>query len=253
MCQALFPHAKSAAAQRPEEIDTPRDWASILYRATWYAWKIGNGIEAENMSIQAMKARRKVLGKDDEDTLWSMVMVDALDECDDDNNIQTIFNHFAMVRQLKRVRIQVFLTSRPEVPIRHGFHELSSAEHQDFVLHNISPSIVDHDIRVFLEHAFKGIARDRSLGASWPGQEIVKLLVQHASGLSIWAATACRFIREGRAFAEDRLATILQYSRGTANEPEKHLNEMYLTVLRYYISKYSDEEAENFNLCLRVC
>lgn len=59
VCQALFPHAKSAVAQRPEEQDTLRDWASILYKAAWYAGKIGNGVEAEKMSVQAMKARKR--------------------------------------------------------------------------------------------------------------------------------------------------------------------------------------------------
>jgi len=75
VCQALFPHAKAAAAQRPEENNALQDWALILYRAAWYAWKMGDGVEAEQMSIQAMKARRRVLGREDEDTLWSMAMV----------------------------------------------------------------------------------------------------------------------------------------------------------------------------------
>ena len=75
VCQALFPQAKSAAAQKPEEQDPLRDWASILYKAAWYAWRMGNGVEAEEMSVQAMKARRKILGREDEDTLWSMAMV----------------------------------------------------------------------------------------------------------------------------------------------------------------------------------
>ena len=75
VCQALFPHAKSAAAQQPEEQDPLRDWASILYKAAWYAWRMGNGVEAEEMSVQAMKARKKILGREDEDTLWSMAMV----------------------------------------------------------------------------------------------------------------------------------------------------------------------------------
>jgi hypothetical protein len=52
-----------------------RDWASILYKAAWYAWRIGNGVEAEQMSVQAMKARRKFLGRENEDTLLSMARV----------------------------------------------------------------------------------------------------------------------------------------------------------------------------------
>ncbi|MCJ1386364.1 hypothetical protein MMC17_009490, partial [Xylographa soralifera] len=74
-CQALFPHAKSAAAQRPETQDSLRDWASILYKAAWYAWRVGNAVEAEKMSVQALKVRKRILGREHEDTLNSMAMV----------------------------------------------------------------------------------------------------------------------------------------------------------------------------------
>jgi hypothetical protein len=41
----------------------------ILYKAAWYAWKMGNGVEAEMMSVQATGARKMILGQDHEDTL----------------------------------------------------------------------------------------------------------------------------------------------------------------------------------------
>lgn len=74
-CQALFPHAQSAAAQQPGDQDSLIDWTSILYKAAWYAWSIGNGIEAEKMSLQAAKIRKRILGQEHNDTLDSMVMV----------------------------------------------------------------------------------------------------------------------------------------------------------------------------------
>ncbi|KAH8760639.1 P-loop containing nucleoside triphosphate hydrolase protein [Hyaloscypha finlandica] len=74
-CQTLFPHAQSAAAQRPQEQDSLRDWASILYKAAWYAWRMGKGVEAEKMSIQAMEVRKKILGWEHNDTLDSIEMV----------------------------------------------------------------------------------------------------------------------------------------------------------------------------------
>ncbi|RDW68062.1 hypothetical protein BP6252_09458 [Coleophoma cylindrospora] len=49
-CQVLFPHTQSAAAQKPKENSSLEDWASILYKAAWYAWRIGNGLDAEKMS-----------------------------------------------------------------------------------------------------------------------------------------------------------------------------------------------------------
>jgi hypothetical protein len=45
-CQSLFPHAKSAVAHRPEEKDSLREWASLLYKAAWYAYRRGNAGDA---------------------------------------------------------------------------------------------------------------------------------------------------------------------------------------------------------------
>jgi tetratricopeptide (TPR) repeat protein len=75
VCQRLFPHAKSAAAKRPEDRESIEDWAFILDRAAGYASKIGNWAEAETMSTQAMKARKMILGLDHEDTIWSIIAV----------------------------------------------------------------------------------------------------------------------------------------------------------------------------------
>jgi hypothetical protein len=181
-----------------------------------------------------------------------ILVVDALDECDGDKDIQIILHLLAEVRSLEKARLRVFLTSRPEVPIRNGFIQIPGNEHQDFVLHNISPSIVDHDIHIFLKHNLNLIAQERSLAAGWPGEQIIKRLIQSASGLFIWAATACWFIREGKQFAVRRLDTILKHSSTTVNAPEKHLNEIYMTVLRHCISPgFTDEEAEELRSMLR--
>ena len=74
---------------------------------------------------------------------------------------------------------------------------MADAEHKDVVLYNISPSIVDHDVGLFLEDRLQSIGRERCLRTGWSGAEIIVQLVQSASGLSIWAATACQFIQNG--------------------------------------------------------
>jgi len=168
-----------------------------------------------------------------------VLVVDALDECDDDNNIRIILQLLTEARSVEAVRIRVFLTSRPEIPIRHGFRYMPDAEHQDFVLHSISRSIIDHDIRIFLEHDLRLVKRERSLGPDWPGRDTIRRLVQVAGGLFIWAATACRFIREGKRFAAKRLDTILNSSDGTATAPDSTLMKSTIlssrTLSRQYI------------------
>ncbi|KAK2592705.1 hypothetical protein QQS21_009606 [Conoideocrella luteorostrata] len=74
-CQALFPHAQSVAAQRPVSEKSMKEWATILYRAAWYALRVGKGIEAEDLSIKALKARKKIFDKPHRHVTDSKAMV----------------------------------------------------------------------------------------------------------------------------------------------------------------------------------
>ena len=74
-CRRLFPHTQFAAAQRPQAQESLRDWSDILYHAGWYAWNMGNGVEAEKMSVAAMRVREKMLGREHEDSLNIMALV----------------------------------------------------------------------------------------------------------------------------------------------------------------------------------
>ncbi|PSN58928.1 hypothetical protein BS50DRAFT_509500, partial [Corynespora cassiicola Philippines] len=194
-----------------------------------------------------------------------VVVVDALDECDNDDDVQIVVQLLAEARSLERVRLRVFLTSRPELPIRHVFGQMEDADHKDVALHDISPLIVRHDIATFLKHQLKMIARDYDQADDWPGAEVIELLVQNASGLFIWAATACRFIREGGQFVADRLRAILKdssladhLSKDSSSSdnsstddrlevlPKKRLDNIYLTVLKSPVRKYRKKERKKW-------
>jgi hypothetical protein len=173
------------------------------------------------------------------------VIIDALDECEGESDIRIILRLLAEARSLKKVRLRVLITSRPEVPIRYGFCQIPNAEHRDFILHDIEAAIVDHDIFIFLDHEIGSIGQEWSLGAGWPGKQVLRRLVLIASGLFIWAATACRFIREGRYYAAKRLSMMLEGSTFTL-APEHHLNNVYMTVLKTTIhEEYLEEEKED--------
>ncbi|EUC40168.1 hypothetical protein COCMIDRAFT_41455 [Bipolaris oryzae ATCC 44560] len=224
-----------------------------------------SGIARQSLRDQWHHLILRPLSKLREDRSYILV-VDALDECDNDNNIQIIIQLLAEVRpSLTGVRLRVFLTSRPEVPIRHGFGYMADSKHKDVVLHSFSPSVVDHDIGIFLEHWLSIIAKDCHYGDDWPGAETIKQLVQRACGLFIWAATAFRFIQEGGQFAKDRLRIVLKDNTVTDNPsedstssedsgtgdqfenlPENQLDSMYLTVLKRPIRRYTNYERKKW-------
>ncbi|KAH6667462.1 vegetative incompatibility protein HET-E-1 [Halenospora varia] len=179
-----------------------------------------------------------------------VLIVDALDECDNEDHIQMILQLLAEARSLK-IRLRVLITSRPEVPIRYGFCQIPHTEHHGFILHNIEAAIVDHDIFTFLDYEMRSIGQEWALGPGWPGEQALRKLVINASGLFIWAATACRFIREGRVYAAKRLLMMLEGSTSTL-AAEQHLNNVYTTVLKSTIhEEYLETEKEDRYLVLK--
>jgi hypothetical protein len=129
--------------------------------------------------------------------------------------------------------------------IQYEFRQIPHGEHQDFALHRVSPVIIN-DNRLFLEHEFRSIKEKHHLPAGWPGAQVIAQLVQNASRLFIWAATACRFVEDGvtRRVTHNRLHAFLQ-SSGPVSEPEAHLDKIYITVLTSSVpSTQTDEEKE---------
>ena len=136
---------------------------------TTIAWQLANTVpplksyiceaisEHKDIATQTLRDRwnqliyRPLLKLDSSSFQLPLVLItDAPDECDIENDIQRILQLLAEARELRNVRLRILVTSRPEIPIRHGFHNIPETERQDFVLHNISSSVINHDITIFL-------------------------------------------------------------------------------------------------------
>ncbi len=169
-----------------------------------------------------------------------LIVLDALDECGDEKDVKTIIQLLAEARSVRTCRVRILVTSRPDIPIRNGFCDIASGVHRDCVLHDVSRAEIDHDIELYLEHNFDMIRKDRGLPKDWPARKVIQMLVRKSSGLFIWAATACRFVRDGKRFAEKRLSTVLKGGNPDI-APETKLDNIYLAVLSNCISDDFDE------------
>ena len=177
-----------------------------------------------------------------------LLVVDALDECDNERDIRVILKILTTARSLSNIRLRIFITSRPDLLIRHGFRK---TEHKVFVLNEISSNLVDRDLSAFFENNFSMIREERGFDDEWPGIRVIKRLVEISSGLFIWASTACRFIREGRRFAMRRINVLVNGYR-SGEGPEKQLDQIYTTVLRNSIQQdYNENEREELYDMLR--
>ena len=79
-----------------------------------------------------------------------IIVVDALDKCENDSYVKLIVHLLLQARFVRTVNVRVFVISRPKLPILLGFKEVLEDTYQDIVLHNIPHSIIEHNIAVYL-------------------------------------------------------------------------------------------------------
>ncbi|KAE8160420.1 hypothetical protein BDV40DRAFT_302344 [Aspergillus tamarii] len=155
-----------------------------------------------------------------------VVVIDTLDECDREDDIGVILQLLFKLHAIKSVYLRVFLASRPELPIRHGFKQ--DRNHQDLVLHKLPTPVIEQDIRVFLEYKLSHIQEEQALPSNWPGKGNIEKLVNMAVPLFIFAATLCRFVGNRDWLPEERLAAVLQDEAATATSD---MDRTYIPVL----------------------
>ncbi|RVD82093.1 uncharacterized protein DFL_006529 [Arthrobotrys flagrans] len=155
-----------------------------------------------------------------------VVLVDALDECETKNDIKIIISLFAQLKDIGGVNVRVFLTSRPDLPIRPTFGKLPRGTYEDLVLHEVPK--IEHDISVFLKHELSKIAEEHELSQGWPGDERIQKLVEMAMPLFIYAATLCRFIGDPSWDPSKRIKKVLEYQTGWQTSK---LGKTYLPIL----------------------
>ncbi|KAH6986690.1 hypothetical protein EDB80DRAFT_655684 [Ilyonectria destructans] len=182
-------------------------------------------------------------------TATLVVVVDALDECERDDDVKLIINLFSRVKTLQSPQLRILITSRPDLPIRLGFSAITG-KYQDFVLHEMPENIVGHDISAYLRHELavirsnynNSVPKDRQLPTSWPGQSNIQILVQMAVPLFIFAATVCRFLADRRCGNPDKqLQEVLKYR---TRSQESQLDATYLPVLNQLVVGFPIRQRE---------
>ncbi|KAJ9481264.1 hypothetical protein VN97_g12229 [Penicillium thymicola] len=167
----------------------------------------------------------------------AVIVIDALDECEVDNDIRVILQLLPQLRGLSTVHVRIFLTSRPDLPIQLGFSEIRNQDYQDLVLHNIPEAVTAHDISFFLNWRLSKVRKQRSLPVDWPGGTDIQALVTLSVPLFIFAATVCRVLEDPQWDPEESLAEILTH-RGD----KPHLNRTYLPVLNRVLNNQTEKQ-----------
>ena len=163
-----------------------------------------------------------------------VIVVDALDECIDDQPASAILSVLGRhARQLQSVKL--FITGRPEPRIRTGFRlPLLEPLTQIFLLHEVKLSNVDGDIQLYLQEKLTAVSKRRSdldLSDPWPCDEDLMSLTKKSSGLFIFASTLVRFIESEHHEPNERIQLIVTQPDSTFHEGRAGIDPLYTQIL----------------------
>ena len=169
-----------------------------------------------------------------------VMVIDALDECETDKDIGVILHLLPQLQELSTLRVRVFLTSRPELPIRLGFSKMANHHYQDLALHDIPEEVTSHDISLFLKDRFQKIQDEKIVPPGWPGADVIRATVEMSVPLFISAATICRHV-ESKLDPVEGLADLIK-------DQAKYSTKMDKTYLPVLMRLLSGQEADEIDL-----
>ena len=176
----------------------------------------------------------------------TVIVIDALDECRDDEPSSAILSVLGrFVAQIPGAKF--FITGRPEPRIRTGFRLPLLIDSTDvFVLHDVHPSLINDDIRLFLKHELSELSQRHQL-EGWPSDEHIDLLCGRAAGLFVYAVATVKFLDSSIHLPERRLDIIVSLPESTVPEgktqfkPRMTLDSLYTSVLQ---TAFGEEDSE---------
>ena len=164
----------------------------------------------------------------------TIIVIDALDECRDEEPASALLS--VLSRYVDDIPlVKFFITGRPEPRIHSGFRLESLQPHTDVLrLHEVEPSSVDNDIKLFFKTQFIEITKNRrdcGLTEDWPGPHNIDVLCKKAAGFFIFASTVVKFVSSHHHPPDERLALIVSLSQDTSHEGRAGVDLLYTRVL----------------------
>ncbi|KAF6751965.1 hypothetical protein DFP72DRAFT_461288 [Ephemerocybe angulata] len=177
-----------------------------------------------------------------------VIIIDGLDECqaarlqgsggsaavrkDEEEQVEVLETLLRLANE-PAFPFRIILFSRPEPAIRRFFsHPTTKIFPEIFLDNQYDP---DSDIALFLRAKFAEIRlRHPSIPASWPPEDVIKLLVEKASGQFIYVSTVIRFVdgpsRNPQLLLKQVLESGMQVDVKSPN-PLAPLDQLYTSII----------------------
>ena len=181
-------------------------------------------------------------------SISTVIVIDALDECKDEEPASAILSVLGrLVAEVPLVKF--FVTGRPESRIREGFRLPLLAKATDvFILHDVEPSQVKNDIRLFFRQSFEELKSRRRGLDRWPTEEQQDVLCERAAGLFVHVVATVRFIDQKNTSPKRQLDRLLQspgsstFEGKTKFKGDATLDSLYTSILQ---EAFGDDDPEN--------
>lgn len=173
-----------------------------------------------------------------------VVVIDALDECDDRRGVKLVLN--MLFKFAPSLPLKFFVTSRPEPEIYSKIAAPSTTPRTIVHLHEIEKSLVQADIELYLKEELDTM--------SLTDEEIVQLATR-SGNLFIYAATLVRYVQSSQGAVDPQLR--LQSALAITSESDSaskyaELDALYREVLKTALQPkgLGSVEAENARMVL---
>ncbi|THU89208.1 WD40 repeat-like protein [Dendrothele bispora CBS 962.96] len=170
-----------------------------------------------------------------------VIVIDALDECEKISQVLKAIVPAIQDKQL--LGLKFFFTSRPGKDVSSHLQIESetscSREIKNFYLHNVEESLVQDDIKKFLQYELKDELQNHQIT-----EKQIQDLVKISGKLFIYAATTVKYIKGAEEWQKRRLHEVLHSVQGVNPLHNKPMDELYSKIFEgaISISKRTPEE-----------
>ncbi|KAM0703990.1 hypothetical protein Q7P35_008996 [Cladosporium inversicolor] len=169
------------------------------------------------------------------------LVIDALDECEDMDQIETLLKLLKRIEDVLTTRMRILVTSRPDPPLVAGFSDMSNDLLHDVQLEQAQVGSIKPDLDIYFRYKLAQVQETYpkrnpycSLPTGWVSQGDIDLLVEKSHPLFIVAYTLCNLLSLSNRPQEDLRMLLLQTDgRGVSTG----LGSVYLPVLRQAVAK----------------
>ncbi|KDQ11747.1 hypothetical protein BOTBODRAFT_162584 [Botryobasidium botryosum FD-172 SS1] len=154
-----------------------------------------------------------------------VIIVDALDECDGEEDCLRLVSRLVAMSKLVKW-LKIIVTSRNLLYIRTRLDKDAPVREN----RNLNDETPFDDILRVIKHLLEGVGPDDD--PTWPGDSTVRQLARRADGLFIWAKVACALLKQAAesSVREKRLKELLASSM--ADDPARRLPALYERAIR---------------------